>query len=91
MITKPKRGYNFEEKNRYRETIWKIFSQRLNPKTARVLFMPSEEGLEIPVAKKYGFKTKNLVAVDNSPEKMQWRKEYPEIRFYGTDLSEGCR
>ncbi len=86
----PIEGYDFEEKKRYREKIWGCFARKLNPKTAVVMFMPSKEGLEIPIALSLGFKEENLVAVDDCPAVIaasKWRKEYPKIRFYGNDIA----
>ncbi len=88
-IRAPKNGYNFKEKNMYRHKVWSVFAEKTNPETATVLFLPSKEGLEIPIALSYGFKEENLIAVDDCPAIIatsKWRKEYPKIRFYGNSL-----
>ena len=89
-IRAPKTGYNFEEKNKYRHKVWSTFAEKLDVSSAIVLFLPSKEGLEIPIALSYGFKEENLIAVDDCPAVIaasKWRKEYPKIKFYGNSLS----
>lgn len=90
MIRAPKNGYGFKEKQKYRHKVWSYFASKLNAETARVLILPSKEGLEIPIALSYGFKEENLIAVDDCPAVIatsKWRKEYPKIKFYGNKLS----
>ncbi len=85
----PKTGYDFKAKEKYRDDVWKCFSENLDTKKAVVAFLPSKEGLEIPVALKYGFKEKNLIAIDENPALLataKWRKEYPLIKCYGSKV-----
>lgn len=87
----PKTGYNFDAKAEYRENVWKCFSENIaDVKKAIVVFLPSKEGLEIPVALKYGFKEENLIAIDENPALIasaKWRKKYPKIKCYGSKVS----
>jgi hypothetical protein len=88
-IKAPKNGYAFEEKDAYRKHVWSFFNDNLS-KDAKILFFPSKEGLEIPIALSHGFKQENLIAVDNSPAVIatsSWRKKYPDVKFYGGMLS----
>lgn len=85
----PQKGYLFDEKQKYREQVWENFAKNLNVSTAVVVFLPSKEGAEIPLALSKGFKEENLIAIDDNPALIassKWRKEYPKIRFYGNDL-----
>lgn len=89
-VRAPKGGYDFEAKNEYRHKVWSCFAKHLNVKKAVVLFLPSKEGLEIPIALKYGFKEENLIAIDDCPAVIavsKWRKKYPKIKFYGNSLA----
>ena len=86
----PKNLYDFPEKDGYRETIWGTFAKELNPSTAKILFFPGKQGLEIEVALGYGFKEESLIACDRSKALIataQWHKQYPQIRCYGSELS----
>lgn len=87
----PKGGYSFEAKDEYRRRVWSYFADHLDDvKKAKVLFLPSREGLEIPIALEYGFKEENLIAVDDSPAQIavsKWRRLYPKVKFYGNELS----
>jgi hypothetical protein len=81
----PDAGYDFAEKAAYRESVWSCFAKHLNPATAHVAFFPGAEGLEIPVALRYGFKVENLHAIDDDPELLEsavWRKYFPQVSVY---------
>lgn len=96
MMVTPKRrgpssGYDFAEKQEYRNIVWDIFAENVyDVSTANVVFMPSKEGLEIPVAIARGFREENLIAVDDNAAMIAasaWRKKYPQVKFYGNRLS----
>lgn len=88
----PSGGYDFEEKQKYRERVWGAFADVVNdPSKAVCLFMPSEEGLEIPVALGLGFKEENLIAVDKDMstfESAEWMYEYPNISCIVSDIAD---
>lgn len=93
-VRSPKNGYDFKEKSEYRLKVWSIFAEKIDTETAKVLFLPSKEGLEIPIALSCGFKEENLIAVDDCPAVIassRWRKEYPKIKFYGNKLSRAAQ
>ena len=57
---------------------------------AKVGFLPSREGLEIPIALSLGFKEENLYAIDKSPQMMihaPWRAKYKKINVYGSEVA----
>lgn len=86
----PDNDYDFEEKRKYRETVWKYFSQHLSPSQAVVALMPSKNGEEIITALNFGFKEENLIAIDDNPAAIatsNWRKKFPKVKFYGNKLS----
>lgn len=88
-IRGPKDGYDFDAKQKYREKVWNFFEEWAD-KDSKILFFPSTEGLEIPLALSLGFKQENLIAVDDNPSAIsesKWRKEYPNVKFYGGRLS----
>jgi hypothetical protein len=86
----PKKGYDFPEKQAYRETVWGHFAENVpDVSKAKVLFLPGKEGLEIPIALGLGFKEENLIACDDNPALIaaaSWRRQYPAIRCYGSSL-----
>lgn len=92
--TAPKGGYDFEAKSTYREQIWKVFKDRLQP-DAKIAFLPSKEGLEIPIALSCGFKEENLYAIDKNPAILasaKWRKTYPKVNVIGLEVGRsGCK
>lgn len=90
-VRAPKGGYDFEEKRRYREHVWSKFAGIGHDDYMKVLFFPSKEGLEIPIALSKGFKQCNLIAVDEDYDVInnsKWHKEYPDIKTYCGKLSE---
>lgn len=92
MKTKsPKDGYDFEAKQKYRENVWADFEDNnYEDGDEKILFFPSTEGLEIPIALSNGYKQDDLIAVDSNPSAIatsKWRTEFPDIKFYGGQLS----
>ena len=83
--------YDSEQKAQYREMVWATFADVVfDSATARVLFFPGRHGFEIPVALKYGFQEANLIACEENAAILataKWRKEYPSVRCYGTNLN----
>jgi hypothetical protein len=78
MVRAPKAGYDFPAKSEYREQIWQTFVEHIpDPTQAQVAFFPGPEGLEIPVALKYGFKLENLHAIEAEKIEMPWRNTLP--------------
>jgi len=86
----PKNGYNFKEKVKYRETVWKTLSKNVkNIQNKKILMFPAYDGDEIYVALKYGVQPKNIYACDENAgiiATAPWRKEFPEIQVFGTKL-----
>ena len=39
-VRSPKNGYDFKEKSEYRLKVWSIFAEKIDTKTAKVLFLP---------------------------------------------------
>jgi len=95
MIDRPKErgpanGYDFAEKQDYREAVWRAFAENvIDVSSAKVLFFPGRLGLEIPVALRHGFKEENLIACDENAALIataEWHKQYPRIKCYGSIL-----
>lgn len=86
----PETGYDFEAKAKYRKIIWDCFSKNVSdPGKSKVGFLPSQEGLEIPLAIERGFKEKNLFAIDRNRALLRhakWRRRYPKVKTYGSEL-----
>lgn len=86
----PKTGYDTINKAKYREHVWRTFSECLTtPASAKVVFLPSKEGLEIPLALRLGFAEENLFAIDDNPAVLataSWREKYPKVKIYGSKL-----
>jgi hypothetical protein len=92
MVRAPKAGYDFPAKSEYREQIWQTFVEHIpDPTQAQVAFFPGPEGLEIPVALKYGFKLENLHAIEAEKIEMPWRTEFPAVNFYPSLASKAFR
>jgi len=87
----PANQYQFEEKQEYRETVWKILAENVKAaSTASVLFFPGRHGSEIKIALRYGFQEENLIACEENAALLataKWRKSYPNIKCYGNKLS----
>lgn len=85
----PKAGYDFPQKQHYRQIIWRRFtdiagSTRSN---SHVLLMPSIEGLEIDAALRRGFREEHLHVVDKTPAIVaHLKRRYPKIHTYGCDV-----
>lgn len=93
----PKSGYDFEAKSKYREHVWQTFAERIGKRlisSAKVMLMPSSEGLEIPVAIKHGFLEENIFAIDRSAAILataKWRAKYPRVRIYAGELGHAMK
>ena len=87
----PNGGYDFPNKEKYRQDVWRCFAENVNDvDTAKVGFLPSKEGLEIPVALSFGFREENLYAIDKNAALLAtapWRKTYPNVNIYGSELA----
>lgn len=72
--------------------MWAAFADKIGRRlipSAKVLLMPSTEGLEIPIAISMGFKEENIFAVDRSAAILataRWRKTYPAVNIYAGEL-----
>lgn len=87
----PAVGYTYPEKDEYREQVWSMMAQELNPETARVILFPSKEGYEIATAIKYGFREENLIAVEKDGSMIyqsEWASKCPNVRSMNMHLSE---
>jgi hypothetical protein len=86
----PAQGYNTEQKAMYRAAVWRSFATYVpDPATATVLFLPGREALEVPIALHLGFREENLIACEENAALIataKWRKEYPKVRCYATEL-----
>lgn len=86
----PKKGYDFPAKQAYRQAVWKHFAENVpDVGSAKALFLPGRDGMEIPIALGLGFKEENLIACDENPALIAtalWHKQYPLIRCYGSSL-----
>ncbi len=95
MRNRPDTGYCFSEKTKYRKTIWNLLSKNFkNKDNVQILFLPSEEGLEIPLALSLGFKEENLHAVEQNAEFLKnskWQNYYPLIKIYNMKVSEAIK
>ena len=90
----PKNGYDHNMKQEYRDNVWSnifpIISYYLTDDKAKVLLLPSKEGLEIDTAIKYGIKPEQIIAIDENPALIavsEWRKKYPEVNYFGCKVS----
>lgn len=91
----PKNGYDNEQKNIYRHDVWEILSKEckraLMDSRAKVLMLPSKEGIEIDVAISYGIEPNQIIAIDENPALIavsDWRKKHPEVKYFGCKVSE---
>lgn len=86
----PKGGYCFKEKENYRISVWDWFYSKTEEiENANIVFLPSSEGLEIPIASSLGFKTKNMIAIDSNPAILAsalWRREFCDIKCIGNEI-----
>jgi len=86
---RPKKGYDFLEKQKYRQKIWNIFSQQMTPESATIIMLPSKNGKEIDIAIENGFKEENIIAIDDDKAMLMWapwRGKYPKIRIYADSI-----
>lgn len=89
----PRSGYDTEEKQKYRDSVWQAFSGTgdLSARTGKFLIMPSREGLEIETAMRFGIKAEQIFCVDRSAAVIAtslWRKRWPEIEFASCEISD---
>jgi hypothetical protein len=85
----PAGGYDFEAKEKYRRHVWSSLARHcpVPVGVASAVLMPSLEGTEIEVAKRYGFQERNLHVVDYNPAIVATlKKRFPDIRTYGVSL-----
>lgn len=88
----PKQGYDFGTKEHYRGAVWgglrKCVERWKAPGEARVALMPSQEGVEIEVCEKVGFKRENMHVIDRNPAICaHLSRRYPGITTYGVEAS----
>lgn len=92
----PKEGYDNKEKRKYRNKVWKHLSHNALPilennLNAKVLMLPSKEGLEIDVAIKYGIKREQIIAIDENPALLahaKWKSKIPKQNRFGCKVSD---
>lgn len=92
----PKKGYDNKSKSEYRNRVWETLSKKCKPvlkqsNNAKVLLLPSKEGIEIDVAINYGIKPEQIIAIDENPAVIavsKWRKKYPNVNYFGCKVSE---
>ena len=92
----PKDGYDNPEKRKYRHEVWKRLSKKALPileenENAKVLMLPSSEGLEIDVAMKFGIKRHQIIAIDENPALLahaDWKYKVPKSNRFGCKVSE---
>lgn len=87
----PSAGYGFREKEGYRHEVWRAFADMWGEQLAdqRAMILPSKEGLEIPVALRWGASESNLVGVDENRALIataRWRGAYPAVRGMGNTI-----
>lgn len=91
----PKNGYDNSTKSKYRHNVWKNLSEGAIPilnenENAKVLILPSKEGIEIDVAIKFGIKPEQIIAVDENPALLahaKWKYKIPKENRFGCKVS----
>jgi len=91
----PKDGYDNEEKMKYRHEVWSRLAEKAKPildqnENAKVLMLPSKEGLEIDVAMQYGIKPEQIIAIDENPALLahaKWKDKIPKENRHGVKVS----
>ncbi len=91
----PKKGYDNEVKQEYRENVWSHMAPKVIPllnqdENAKVLLLPSKEGLEIDVAIKHGINPNQIIAIDENPALLahaQWKDKIPKENRFGCKVS----
>lgn len=91
----PKLGYNNNAKEEYRDNVWRnIFPIIENDlrvdKNAKVLLLPSKEGLEIDVAIRQGVDPSQIIAIDENPALLahaKWKDKIPKENRFGCKVS----
>lgn len=91
----PKGGYDNPEKRKYRYKVWKHLRNKAIPilnkdDNAKVLMLPSKEGLEIDAAIKYGIKPEQIIAIDENPALLahaKWKPKIPKKNRFGCKVS----
>jgi len=92
----PSGGYESDAKEAYRNSIWDSLAPIAIPvfkdhPEAHVLLLPSKNGREIKTAIDHGIPQNRIVAIDENPAIIavsEWRKKYPDVKFYGCKLSQ---
>lgn len=90
----PAGGYNFGAKIDYRKTIWSEFRSLLGKdrERASTLLMPSIEGVEISIAKSYGFPVFKMHVVDRNPAIVAHvKRRFPAVQAHGISLGRAVR
>ena len=59
-------NYQFAQKNHWRRRMWNLLRERVSvhPRDAIILYFPSEQDLDRPVALEKGFHSNNLIAIE---------------------------
>lgn len=91
----PKKGYDNEPKDRYRHKVWSTMAPKVIPllesdSNARVLLLPSKEGLEIDVAISYGINPNQIIAIDENPALLahaKWKDKISKENRFGCKVS----
>jgi len=91
----PKNGYDNNVKQAYREEVWNNISPLIlddlkKDKNAKVLLLPSKEGLEIDVAISAGINPNQIIAIDENPALLahaKWKDKIPKENRFGCKVS----
>jgi len=91
----PENGYDNDTKSKYRHNVWKHLSHKAIPilennHNAKILMMPSKEGLEIDVAIKFGINPEQIIAIDENPALLahaKWKSKIPKENRFGCKVS----
>jgi hypothetical protein len=94
-VRSPKGGYDNDEKQKYRIKVWSILYKEckkyLIDQNAKVLLLPSKEGIEIDVAISFGIRADQIIAIDENPALIavsSWRKKHPDVIYFGCKVSQ---
>jgi len=91
----PKEGYDNDVKMEYRHKVWSTLAPKVKDKlkedsNAKVLLLPSKEGIEIDVAIEYGINPEQIIAIDENPALLahaQWKDKIPKENRFGCKVS----
>lgn len=93
------RRFLSEAKHEYRIAVWDTIVTRLQcPEMSHALILPADNGAEIPIMLRRGFRADHIHAVDQSAAMLaslkrnpgSWRNRYPEVNIYGNSLARAC-